>query len=123
MNLTKEQGNKSLQNENYAKAIDLYSKAIEIDEECFAYFHNRSLAFFLSEKHLLSLNDAIACINLNPNYVLGYLRKASALLELDQMHVNFINFRKIYLNVQLFSKGSFRGCYSRISCRTRKSIA
>ncbi|KAL4487539.1 hypothetical protein ABPG72_007059 [Tetrahymena utriculariae] len=95
----KEQGNKSLQNENYQKAIELYTEAIELDDQCYAYFHNRSLAYFLIEKYQLSLQDAIKCKELNPDYPLGYLREASAYLELDK-HKECIKSAKQGLEVE-----------------------
>lgn len=69
------------------KAIELFTQAIEVDDTCFAYFHNRSLALFLTEKYPAALEDAIKCLELNPAYVNGYLRKAVALIELDRSQV------------------------------------
>ena len=35
-----------MNNENYEKAIELYSKAIELDDKNAIYFNNRSFAYF-----------------------------------------------------------------------------
>lgn len=59
--LPQELGNKSLQNENYAKAIELYTQAIETDGSCYAYYHNRSLALFFIERYAASFEDAQVC--------------------------------------------------------------
>ncbi|KAL4505376.1 hypothetical protein ABPG72_002438 [Tetrahymena utriculariae] len=81
----KEQGNVQLQLENYPKAIEYYNQAIKIDDKNYAYFHNRSLAYYLLENFSQSLQDIQICKQLNKEYIQVYIREASAYHQLDQL--------------------------------------
>ena len=63
----------------YLKAAACYTKAIKAEPDNHVYYSNRSNAFLKLSKVGKALEDADKCISLNPEFVKGYHRKASAL--------------------------------------------
>lgn len=63
----------------YLKAAALYTKAIKAEPDNHVYYSNRSNAFLKLSKVQKALEDADKCIELAPEFVKGYHRKASAL--------------------------------------------
>lgn len=61
------------------EAIQLYSKAIELDEKNHVLYSNRSAAYAKSNKYEDALKDAEKCISLKPDFAKGYSRKGAAL--------------------------------------------
>ena len=95
------EGNAKFKNGDYKGAEKVYSKAIReiesIGEETFEAFElhllfsNRSACYLnLSEKKL-ALEDAETAIKIAPTYVKGFVRKAKALVALEQLQ----NARKV----------------------------
>lgn len=64
---------------NTSLAIDEYTKAIRADGANHVYFSNRSAAWLKKGDAHNALEDAIACVGLNPEFAKGYSRKGSAL--------------------------------------------
>lgn len=62
-------GNEAFSNENYDKAIDYYTQAIEIDPSNAIYFSNRSASYYFTEDFEKSLEDAETALKLDPNFV------------------------------------------------------
>lgn len=55
---------------NYEKAIECYTKAIELSENTSAiYFANRSLAHLRQENFGYALNDAVSAVKADPVYL------------------------------------------------------
>ncbi|KAH9596076.1 Serine/threonine-protein phosphatase 5 [Schistosoma haematobium] len=79
----KEEANKFFKDGDYEKAIDAYTKAIEIRETA-VYLANRSLAYLRTECFGYALDDASKAISLDSSYVKGYYRRASAHMALGQ---------------------------------------
>lgn len=77
----KELGNKAYINKNYEEAVELYSKAIEIDPKDPVFYSNRATSLFELEKFDDCILDCDKCIELNPQFVKAYFRKALALRE------------------------------------------
>lgn len=75
----KNQGNEAFKNKDYDKAIELYSKAIELDPKKEVYYSNRSGAFAAANKLEEALKDAEECLKVNPGFAKGYSRKGYAL--------------------------------------------
>lgn len=72
------QGNAELKAKHYEQAIQLYTKAIEIQPTA-VYYSNRAQAYILTmEQFGLALNDANSAIQLDRNYLKGYYRRAVA---------------------------------------------
>ncbi|KAF8897167.1 activator of Hsp70 and Hsp90 chaperone [Infundibulicybe gibba] len=75
----KDQGNKAFAAKEYDKAIDLFSKAIEIDPLNHVLYSNRSAAKVGKKQWASALEDAEMCIRANPGWAKGYARKGAAL--------------------------------------------
>jgi len=77
-------GNKALLAKNFSSAIDHYTSAINIDGSNHVYYSNRSAAYLSKGDANNALEDAEACIGLNPNFAKGYSRKGAALHALKR---------------------------------------
>lgn len=75
----KDQGNKAFQAKDYDTAIDLFTKAIQLDPQNHVLFSNRSGANSGKRQWAAALEDAEACIKINPSWPKGYARKGAAL--------------------------------------------
>jgi stress-induced-phosphoprotein 1 len=80
----KAQGNAALQAKKFTEAIECYTKAINLDGSNEIYYSNRSAAYLSMGDAQNALNDANACIGLNPDFTKGYSRKGSALHALKR---------------------------------------
>jgi stress-induced-phosphoprotein 1 len=61
------------------EAIEHYSAAIRLDGSNHVYYSNRSAAYLSHKDAQNALEDANACIGLNPDFAKGYSRKGAAL--------------------------------------------
>ncbi|KAI0643694.1 putative stress-induced protein STI1 [Trametes meyenii] len=75
----KDAGNKAFQAKNYDQAIELFSKAIEIDPSNHVLWSNRSAAHAGKKQWAAALDDAEQCVKINPTWSKGYARKGAAL--------------------------------------------
>lgn len=60
----------------YNRAIELYTKAIELDPANAVFFANRSLAHLRQESFGYALNDAVSSLKADPAYLKAYYRRA-----------------------------------------------
>lgn len=65
------------------EAIEAYTKAIELIKD-HIYYSNRSAAFLKKGNAENALMDAIACLEMNPEFCKGYSRKGAALYALKK---------------------------------------
>jgi tetratricopeptide (TPR) repeat protein len=79
----KNKGNVAFGQENYTKAADLYSQALQINENNHILYANRSAAYLALNQPTLAKLDAIKCISIDPKYVKGHFRLAQAHLALE----------------------------------------
>ncbi|CAL7948751.1 unnamed protein product [Xylocopa violacea] len=79
----KEEANEYFKNQDYTKAIELYTKAIELNPTVAVYYGNRSFAYLKTEFFGCALTDASKAIELDKNYVKGYYRRAAAHMSLE----------------------------------------
>ncbi|KAF4527296.1 hypothetical protein B566_EDAN001070 [Ephemera danica] len=91
----KEEANIFFKNQDYAKAIALYSKAIELNPTIAAYYGNRSLAFLKTESFGYALNDASKALELDKSYVKGYYRRAAAHMSLGKFKLALKDFETV----------------------------
>lgn len=70
--------------ENFDLAVELYSKAIELDPKEPIYFSNRSMGYLKKELFGLALEDADSALKLDPTFVKAYFRRATANLALGK---------------------------------------
>lgn len=79
-------GNAALQAGNFSQAIECYTKAINIDGSNHVYYSNRSAAYLSSGDAHNALDDANACLGLNPEFSKGFSRKGAALHALKRFN-------------------------------------
>ena len=82
----KAKGNAALQAGNMTEAIEFYTKAIRADGSNHVYFSNRSAAYLSHGDANNALEDANACLGLNPEFAKGYSRKGAALHALKRFN-------------------------------------
>jgi len=80
----KSKGNAAFSSGNYAEAIKYFTEAIAIAPENHILYSNRSGAYASLGEYQNALNDANKCIELNPSFIKGYNRKATALQYLGR---------------------------------------
>lgn len=72
------QANEYFKKQDYNKAIELYTRAIELNPTVAVYYSNRSIAYLKTECYGYALNDATKAIELDKTYIKGYYRRAAA---------------------------------------------
>lgn len=80
----KDEGNNYFKKLQFSKAIESYTFAIDNNPAEPSYYGNRSFAYLKSEFYGYALSDANKSIELDPKYVKGYYRRASANLALGK---------------------------------------
>ena len=75
----KDEGNTHFKAGDFLKAAASYTKAIKAEPGNHVFYSNRSQAFLKLSKVQKALEDAEKCIELNPEFVKGYHRKAASL--------------------------------------------
>ncbi len=73
-----DKGDKQASNGNFKKAIEFYSKAIEIDPSNYRTFDRRCFAKMRVGDNKGMIEDSLKAIKLNPNDPVAYYGKASA---------------------------------------------
>ncbi|KAJ7960702.1 Serine/threonine-protein phosphatase [Quillaja saponaria] len=68
----------------YAKAIDLYSQAIEVNSQNAVYWANRAFAHIKLEEYGSAIQDATKAIEVDPKYSKGYYRRGAAHLAMGK---------------------------------------
>lgn len=74
----KNEGNKAFAAHDWLKAIELYTKAIELNDKEPTFYTNRAQANIKSEAYGYAIADATKAIELNPKFVKAYFRRAVA---------------------------------------------
>eukprot|EP00163_Fabomonas_tropica_P021242 TRINITY_DN3724_c0_g2_i2.p1 TRINITY_DN3724_c0_g2~~TRINITY_DN3724_c0_g2_i2.p1 ORF type:complete len:476 (+),score=111.08 TRINITY_DN3724_c0_g2_i2:314-1741(+) len=90
----KNEANKFFQEGRYARAIDGYTKAIELDDTNAVYYSNRAFAHMRMEGYGAAIEDATKAIELDPTYPKGYYRRASAQMVLGHPKKALSDFKK-----------------------------
>ena len=92
--LEKVQGNEFIAANKPEKALECYSKAINLDPSNAIYFSNRAAAYSMMGDHFNALEDAKQSCKLNPNYSKAYNRLGKAHLALGEPEEAIIAFTK-----------------------------
>lgn len=79
----------------YDKAIEFYTKAIEIDSSNAVYYANRSLANLRTELFGYALNDAVLAVKSDPSYLKAYYRRAAAHMSLGKFKLALSDFEVV----------------------------
>ncbi|KAF9159559.1 Hsp90 cochaperone [Mortierella sp. AD011] len=80
----KAQGNKAFLAKDYPTAIDLFSKAIELDSTNHVLYSNRSACYASQKNYEKALEDGEKTVELKSDWAKGYGRKAAALFGLGR---------------------------------------
>lgn len=80
---------------DYEKAIELYTKAIEIDPQNAVYYANRSLSYLRQESFGYALNDAMSSMKSDPAYLKAYYRRAAAHMSLGKFKLALSDFELV----------------------------
>lgn len=80
----KEEANLCFKNQDYNKAIDIYTKAIQANPNVAVYYANRSFAYLKTECFGYALTDASKAISIDKGYIKGYYRRAAAHMSLGK---------------------------------------
>lgn len=81
----KEKGNVAFAAKKFDEAIDCYTKAIQLDDKNHVFFSNRSASYAGKQKWAEAVEDAKTCIKLEPSFIKGYYRLATAQIEQDEL--------------------------------------
>lgn len=76
-------GNKVFQNGENVKAAKFYSLAIHLDNTNHVFFSNRAACYFNQRLLEQAYFDAVRCIELDPKFLRGYIRKSATCLALE----------------------------------------
>ncbi|KAI9710390.1 MAG: hypothetical protein M1828_002178 [Chrysothrix sp. TS-e1954] len=74
----KDLGNQAFKEQDYPKALDYYSQAIEKNDTEPAFYTNRAYAQIKLESYGLAIEDSTKAIELDPSFVKAYYRRACA---------------------------------------------
>ncbi|KAG1681761.1 Serine/threonine-protein phosphatase 5 [Nymphon striatum] len=80
----KSEANEEFKKQKFEEAINLYTKAIELNNEIAVYFGNRSFAYLKMELFGYALTDATKAIELDRTYTKGYYRRATCHMALGK---------------------------------------
>lgn len=81
----------------YNEAIELYTKAIDLNPNVAVYYGNRSFAYLKTECFGYALNDATKAIELDKNYLKGYYRRAASHMALGKFKLALRDFEAVII--------------------------
>lgn len=96
--LLKEQGNAEMKEKNYAKAIELYSLSIDIDDSSDAAtgtINNRALAYLQIKNYQKSCNDCLTVLAKEPRNLKALLRRSMAYEGLGEFDAALSDLKKL----------------------------
>ncbi|CAE6180655.1 unnamed protein product [Arabidopsis arenosa] len=70
--------------DDFDVAVDLYSKAIDLDPNCAEFFADRAQAYIKLESFTEAVADANKAVELDPSLTKAYLRKGTACMKLEE---------------------------------------
>lgn len=89
------EANKYFKVGKYDEALDLYSKAIELNPKVPAYYGNRSFCYIKTEYYGCALDDANKAIELDKKYIKAYYRRASAYMALGKFKLSLKDYEMV----------------------------
>ncbi|XP_035689914.1 LOW QUALITY PROTEIN: serine/threonine-protein phosphatase 5-like [Branchiostoma floridae] len=91
----KNQANSYFKDKGYEKAIEFYSRAIDLNPYNAAYYGNRSIAYLRTECFGYALSDASKALEVDSSYVKGYYRRASANMAIGKFKIALKDFETV----------------------------
>ena len=82
----KEQGNQAYKSQNYDKAINYYTKAIEVQEDA-SFYSNRAICYYNLNRFEECIRDCDHAVRMNPQLAKAWKKKYQAcinVLKFDQ---------------------------------------
>lgn len=95
-NKLKEEGNTHFREGRYGRAVACFSEALTMDPTNHLLFSNRSAAYTSMKRFDLGLQDANKCIDLDPKFAKGYMRRGAALRGFGQFGEAIKAYREAY---------------------------
>lgn len=96
---TKAEGNAAFRNQKFEEALELYTKALEIDplnkSTNSKLYCNRATVNFKLKKLEESITDCTSAIELDPAYLKAYLRRAKSYMDSEQYEEAVRDYEKI----------------------------
>ena len=80
----KTQGNQKLAEKKFAEAVDLYTKAIDLNSLSAIYFSNRAAAYSSLAQYENAIDDCEMALSVDPKYAKAYSRMGLAYLSLGK---------------------------------------
>ena len=94
--LLKAEANEYFKQEKFQQAVDLYSKALELNPHKSVYYANRSISNLRLENFGYALTDASKAIECDKNYLKAYYRRAAAHMALGKYKVALKDYERVY---------------------------
>lgn len=88
-----QKANEEFVNENFEKALEFYSKAIELDGTNAEYYNNRAQVKINQGKYEEAITDTNTACEINPKSVKAYVRKGTALFHLEKYKEAYTTFK------------------------------
>ncbi|XP_011098067.1 serine/threonine-protein phosphatase 5 isoform X1 [Sesamum indicum] len=87
--------NEAFKAHKYSQAIDLYTQAIEVDNNNAVYWANRAFAHTKLEEYGSAIQDATKAIEIDPRYSKGYYRRGAAYLAMGKFKEALKDFQQV----------------------------
>ncbi|CAO2814590.1 unnamed protein product [Amaranthus hypochondriacus] len=87
--------NEAFKDHKYSQAIDLYSQAIELNNQNAVYWANRAFAHTKLEEYGSAIHDATKAIEIDSKYSKGYYRRGAALLAMGKFKEALKDFQQV----------------------------
>ena len=92
----KAEANEFFKQEKFQQAVDLYTKALELNPKTAVCYANRSAANLRLEKFGCALADASKAVEHNKNYLKAYYRRAAAHMALGNYKIALEDYERVY---------------------------
>ncbi|KMT01766.1 hypothetical protein BVRB_9g210500 [Beta vulgaris subsp. vulgaris] len=87
--------NEAFKGHKYSQAIELYSQAIEVNNQNAVYWANRAFAHTKLEEYGSAIHDATKAIEIDPKYSKGYYRRGAAYLAMGKFKDALKDFQQV----------------------------
>ncbi|KNA09872.1 hypothetical protein SOVF_149590 isoform B [Spinacia oleracea] len=91
----KSSANEAFKAHKYSQAIDLYSQAIELNDQNAVYWANRAFAHTKLEEYGSAIHDATKAVETDPKYSKGYYRRGAAYLAMGKFKEALKDFQQV----------------------------
>lgn len=107
-------GVEQMQSQNYPEAVQIFSKAIDVNQNFSAAFSNRCLAYLQLGEYESAIQDCTQAVNLNSSNTEAYLNRGLAYYKLGNYQAAIANYNQL---IKL-NPTDFRAYYNRALAKT-----